>query len=441
MDAREQRGLLIAALCKITRKDDAFLVPSQSGKGHYEVSLGGQGRTLATCSCPDFEERGEPCKHVYAVQFAIRREMAVSPDGSVTLTESITLTETTTVAPRPTYKQNWTAYNQAQTTEKAKFQELLFELCQGIEEPPTPENKKGRPRNLLRDMAFAVALKVYTGFSARRAQTDLDEAHAKGYMTKSPHYNSVLASLEDPALAPVLTRLIVESSLPLSAVETDFAVDSTGFSSCRFDKWYDHKYGKFVKKHEWVKVHLTCGVQTNVVTAVEIHGKDAGDSPQLPVMIATTREGFTVREVSADKAYLSAENVEAIHKAGAMAFIAIKKNTAGGVGGVFERMYHRFCLDKEAFMAHYHKRSNVESTVSMIKTKFGDSVRSKTDAAMKNEALAKILCHNLCCLIASMFELGVAPLFWGQDEAESVAECPAIELSPVASEFDAWACI
>ena len=35
----------------------------------------------------------------------------------------------------------------------------------------------------------------------------------------------------------------------------------------------------------------------------------------------------------------------------------------------------------------------------MIKRKFGDSVRAKTDVAMRNEALAKILCHNIACCI------------------------------------------
>lgn len=46
-------------------------------------------------------------------------------------------------------------------------------------------------------------------------------------------------------------------------------------------------------------------------------------------------------------------------------------------------------------MASYHKRSNVESTFSAIKRKFGDSVMSKTDAAMVNESPCKLLCHNL----------------------------------------------
>jgi hypothetical protein len=67
-------------------------------------------------------------------------------------------------------------------------------------------------------------------------------------------------------------------------------------------------------------------------------------------------------------------------------------------------MYHYFHLHREAFMARYHQRSNVESTFSMVKRKFGDSLRSKTDVAMKNETLAKFICHNLCVVIQEMHE-------------------------------------
>jgi hypothetical protein len=46
-------------------------------------------------------------------------------------------------------------------------------------------------------------------------------------------------------------------------------------------------------------------------------------------------------------------------------------------------------------------RSIVETVFSMIKGKFGDSVRSKTDVGQVNEVLAKVLCHNICVLIAA----------------------------------------
>ncbi len=66
-------------------------------------------------------------------------------------------------------------------------------------------------------------------------------------------------------------------------------------------------------------------------------------------------------------------------------------------------------FNREEFMVHYHKRSNVESTMSMIKGKFGDSLRSKSDVGQINEALSKILCHNICVLIQAEHELGIEP--------------------------------
>lgn len=65
-------------------------------------------------------------------------------------------------------------------------------------------------------------------------------------------------------------------------------------------------------------------------------------------------------------------------------------------------------------MQSYHKRSNVEITFQMIKAKFGIALRSKTKPAQITEALCKVLCHNICCLISSIFELGIEPTFWAE---------------------------
>ena len=96
---------------------------------------------------------------------------------------------------------------------------------------------------------------------------------------------------------------------------------------------------------------------------------------------------------------------------GATGFIPFRNWTTGAVGGLFAKAFHFFSLHREEFLTHYHKRSNVETAVMMIKSKFGDSVRSKTEVAMRNEVLCKILCHNICCLISAMYELGIEPKF------------------------------
>src|SRR5262245_43275392 len=123
METREQRGVVIAALCKLKKEGHHWLVPSQTGRqGIYRVDADHK-----HCTCPDYLDRQEPCKHVYAVQYTIRREL--NADGTVTDTRTITFTE------KKTYTQNWPAYNAAQSSEKDRFQALLCDLCRGIPEP------------------------------------------------------------------------------------------------------------------------------------------------------------------------------------------------------------------------------------------------------------------------------------------------------------------
>ena len=58
-------------------------------------------------------------------------------------------------------------------------------------------------------------------------------------------------------------------------------------------------------------------------------------------------------------------------------------------------------------MKHYPVRSNAESGFFMIKQKFGDYVNSKNELSQTNEILAKILVHNICCLIQEIFERNI----------------------------------
>jgi transposase len=413
LEPRQQRGLMIAAVCKIHQKDGSWLVPSQSNSGHYAVTLDPR-PDVPMCTCPDFEERGQPCKHVFAVQYVIQRERNADGSETETVTERLTYQRERVVAKRKTYRQDWPAYNAAQTTEKREFQSLLADVCRGIEEPV---QAVGRPRASLRDMAFAAIFKVYSTVSGRRFHCDLDEARLKGHISKTPHYNTVFKYLEMPGLTDVLRRLIEESSLPLRSVETEFAIDSSGFGTSRFVRWFDEKYGQTKRECDWIKVSLMCGVKTNVVTAVEIDEKHAGDAKKFKPLMEATVKNFTVDEVSADAAYLSYQNMNVAVTRGATPYIAFRSNTKAKRGGTFARMFHFYNLKRDEFLAHYHKRSNVESTFSMIKAKFGDGLRSKTNVAMINEALCKIVCHNLCCLIQSTQELGITATFWKQEEA------------------------
>ena len=130
------------------------------------------------------------------------------------------------------------------------------------------------------------------------------------------------------------------------------------------------------------------------------------------LLVQRTAEHFQVEEVSADKAYLSHKNLKAVELAGGMPFVPFKSNTVEPTeAGTWAKMYHLFMHGRDAFLEHYHQRSNIESAYSMIKGKFGSHLRSKSDAGQVNECLCKVLCHNVCVLIQEMHELGIEPAF------------------------------
>jgi hypothetical protein len=118
MEARQVRGLEIATTQPITNENGVWIVPSQTSSKRYSVNL-----FIQTCTCADFEAHRIKCKHIHAAEAALRHEQGLD----VPLPEKRI---------RVTYKQEWQAYNQAQMNEKAKFQELLYALCQNIEDLP-----------------------------------------------------------------------------------------------------------------------------------------------------------------------------------------------------------------------------------------------------------------------------------------------------------------
>jgi transposase len=407
MDTREEKGLVIAATSRIEKNKLGWKVPSQSGNGTYVVNLD-HGEPF--CTCPDFEARHLPCKHIHAVEYVIQRE--TKPDGTVTVTEAI----------KVTYNQEWHTYNEAQTHESERFLTLLRELCNGIEQPT---QTFGRPRLALSDVIFALVYKSYSTMSGRRFTGDLLEAQKDGLVSKAPHYNSAFRYLENPELTPLLKALIEQSASPLKAIESDFAVDSSGFATSTYSRWFDHKYGKERTRQTWVKTHLMCGVKTHIVTSVEATPYESADTKQFSGLVTQTAKTFDINEVSADKAYSNRVNLRVVQNLGGTAYIPFMSHATGRgdhhhvYDGLWQKMWYFYNFNREAFLQHYHKRSNVETTFSMIKAKFGSSVKAKSPTAQVNEVLCKVLCHNICVLIQSIYELGLEPTFWQTFEAKT----------------------
>ena len=394
--SREERGKLLAKSTRIVKTPQGWRVTSQSNTSRqYIVRLT---RDEPKCSCPDCELRHKKCKHIYAVEFYVKKQ--IDEEGRITETKGVKIS----------YSQDWKAYNNAQTNEKLVFMKLLKDLCGNIEQPLY---KFGRPTLPFSDMLFGCVMKVYTGFSLRRFMSDMKIAKEMQLVDEVPCYSSLSNFMNRKEINSVLKEMITLSSLPLKEVETTFAVDSSGFSTSRFGRWFDYKYGRERTHRLWLKAHLISGTKTNIITGCEVTEGEVNDSPSLPRLVEETAKTFRVGEVSGDKAYSSRLNLQAIEDVGAVPYIPFKKNVSGKANGsmLWKKMYHYFIYKHDEFLEHYHKRSNAETCFHMIKTKFGSNIKSKKQTAQFNELLIKVLAHNVCVVIQEVNELGVKAEF------------------------------
>ncbi len=394
-NSREDRGKAIAGQGDQVKKvnDHSYKVKSQSGSKVYEVK---ETKTGMTCTCPDFVYRGGKCKHIAATRYYLEIEKD-TPTGTVT--EKVHLT----------YTQAWNAYNEAQKAEIKLFDELLKDLVKAISEP---EQSMGRPRLSIHETLFCAIQKVYSQLSSRRASGLFQNATERGQIDHAPHFNSPSKLFNKEEMTPILHELVTLSALPVAGIENDFSVDSTGFRTTTFSAYNGMKHGQ-TKEHRWVKAHLCAGVKTNIVAAVAITDENGGDSPQFGPLVKKTSEGFTINEVSADMAYSSRLNYQLAANTGGKAYIPFKKSATGRAGGsaLWKKMFHYFQLNRDEFMEHYHKRSNIEATNAAIKRKFGETLKSKNPVAQVNELLAKIIAYNLTVVIHEMYENGIQPEF------------------------------
>jgi transposase len=402
-NSREERGKAIANQGDQIKKvnDRSFKVKSQSGNGFYEVKAKESGMT---CDCPDFIYRGGKCKHIQATRYYLEIEKD-TPQGIVT--EKVHLT----------YTQAWNAYNEAQKAEVNLFDELLKDLVKAI---PEPGQTTGRPRLSIHETLFCAIQKVYSQLSSRRAYSLFQNATEKGQISHAPYFNAPSALFNNPDMTPILHELVTLSALPVAGIENDFSVDSTGFRTTTFSEYNGMKHGQ-TKEHRWVKAHLCAGVKTNIVAAVAITDENGGDSPQFGPLVRKTAEGFTINEVSADMAYSSRNNLDIVGSIGASSYVPFKKNATGRAGGsaLWKKMFHYFQLNRDDFMEHYHKRSNIEATNAAIKRKFGETLKSKNPTAQVNELLAKIIAYNLTVVIHEMYENRINPEFLHLEHAKN----------------------
>lgn len=299
---------------------------------------------------------------------------------------------------------NESLYNKIQETEFLNFFEFVRHLTNYV--------CKGRKMKSM--INCLLIIHKFPNLSLRRARGFLLLLKRFGVISSDiPCFKTLSNYREESSLQIILDRLIEESSKPLSIIEHDFATDATGIRTKLFSSWYSLRCKKEIKKRDHLTIHITTGVKSNIVTALNVELKSGNDNKIFREHVDKTVNNFAAQEFSGDGRYWSKDNCRKVDEVGAKPYFKVWKNWSGKSKGCmpWKLMNLEFKENPEEYGKHYHKRSNVESTNMSKKMLHGSMVYSRLPSARVNEETLRWINHNLNVLNRAKHQWGITPTF------------------------------
>lgn len=290
---------------------------------------------------------------------------------------------------------------------------LLQELVRTVDEPP---RRTGHSHLPVADMLFIIVTKVFFGLSSRDHCALLELLHPQLWTGPIPHPNSITNYMKVEWLRPILEGLVGRSAQPVvNYLGYYFSIDSTPVLTPGYYLSKNRKTGELYERRQWIRLHLLGENMTGIVTAARADSRAVAEQAYFePMLRETLGLGFKVLGISGDKNYCTKANARLARDLGVTPFLTVKKNAVRSKKGADEAWnenYDRAKSDDPAVRRVFRLRSRIESVNSVIKGQYEEFVLSKSEAGQYNEALCKVICHNLIVLIRYTRKLGLTPQF------------------------------
>jgi len=301
------------------------------------------------------------------------------------------------------YLRDESLYNKIQENEFLNFFEFVRFLTNNV-----CKNKK-----MKRVIQCLLIWRKFPNLSVRRARGFLLLLKKFGIINSNiPCFKTLSNYNENNSLQIILGKLIEESSKPLSVIEHDFATDTTGIKTKLFSSWYSIRCKKEIKRRDHLTIHITTGVKSNIVAAINVEIKSGNDNKIFREHVDKTAENFKSNEFSGDGRYWCKDNCRKVIEVGAKPYFLVWKNWSGKSRGCmpWKLMNLESKKNPEEYGRHYHKRSNVESTNHSKKVLHGNAVYSRLPSARINEETLRWINHNINVLNRARYEWNINPL-------------------------------
>ncbi len=209
-------------------------------------------------------------------------------------------------------------------------------------------------------------------------------------------------------------KLMIYRSINDEEEGIDVIIDSTGEKATRDGEYRSKMYGKIKK---WKQVHIAISRKTRKILNMKVTKAHSGDANQFTSMMKPIVDRKKVKSFRGDGGYDSERNFEFCYRHDILPIMPVHINATGLTSKFRRRAIEEQLGFKRRPHAHriysypnrdirrqnqeqwkkntnYHQRSLIETTNSVFKGVFDESVFSKTAKMIEKELLLKAVVYN-----------------------------------------------